>query len=266
MNSTHVFCLMLLLAFMSPYVFTYSINMTPKTKTHKNTHRIKFDMTPLNADMKPKADLCPLCVNIMDQTINQLLNIILNVGVLGSCNALCSYLGDYGQIVVAGCNLLCDYVGITEFIALIEAADLDPIWMCEELHACTIHDCTASVCATFNNTEVRPPTGHNGDTFTVHSVLNVYNQSGTGELIILVQMPDGNVLEGGNLVPEGFMPGAYNMNFRIDAVDDPDQDPPLIFMPGKYITELVACQGMCGSKHAHSKTLAVVKTSFEIAH
>merc|ERR1719487_3158892 len=151
MNSTHVFCLMLLLAFMSPYVFTYSINMTPKTKTHKNTHRIKFDMTPLNADMKPKADLCPLCVNIMDQTINQLLNIILNVGVLGSCNALCSYLGDYGQIVVAGCNLLCDYVGITEFIALIEAADLDPICSFDQGNELCDTDIVAQQVATSDN-------------------------------------------------------------------------------------------------------------------
>jgi len=54
----------------------------------------------------------------MDQSINILLNIILNAGVIGSCEALCSYMPN--QIEATICNLLCDYVGITEFIKIIE--------------------------------------------------------------------------------------------------------------------------------------------------
>jgi len=38
------------------------------------------------------ADLCPLCVNLLDQTINQLANIIINAGVLGGCSDVCGYL------------------------------------------------------------------------------------------------------------------------------------------------------------------------------
>jgi hypothetical protein len=266
MNTTHLFALLIILAFVSPLVFTYSVQLAPREKSHKQTPHIKFDMTRIDNQLKTKFDVCPLCVNLMGQTINQLLNIILNVGVIGSCSALCSYLGPYGQIAVTGCNLLCDYVGITEFIKLIELADLDPIWLCEELNACTIHDCTASICAEFKNTNVHPQSGVAGTTFSLSSVLAVYNQSGTGELLVLIQMPTGEVLEGGNLVPEGFLPGQYQVRFDIDTSDDPRQDPPLIFVPGKYITELVACQGMCGSKHSHSRTLAVVKSNFTITN
>lgn len=54
----------------------------------------------------------------MDQTIQTLLNIILNAGVVGSCSALCGMLPN--QIEATVCNLLCDYVGIKEFIHIIE--------------------------------------------------------------------------------------------------------------------------------------------------
>lgn len=53
----------------------------------------------------------------MDQTINILLNVILNGGVIGSCGKLCSYLPN--QVEVTVCNLLCSYVGIKEFIKLV---------------------------------------------------------------------------------------------------------------------------------------------------
>lgn len=57
-------------------------------------------------------------VSFTSQAIDQLLNIIVNVGVLGSCGALCSYLPN--KIEATVCNLLCDYVGIDEFVKIVE--------------------------------------------------------------------------------------------------------------------------------------------------
>ena len=42
--------------------------------------------------IKGDYELCDMCIQLLDQTINQLLNIILNVGVIGSCGELCGYL------------------------------------------------------------------------------------------------------------------------------------------------------------------------------
>lgn len=83
-------------------------------------------------------DLCPTCINVADESINVLLNLILDTGILGSCQTLCTALAQKTGSEAAGviCNIVCDVVGIEEFIKLIENADLDPIWYCEIAKAC----------------------------------------------------------------------------------------------------------------------------------
>lgn len=143
------------------------------------------------AFVAPKAgfSLCPTCISLLDQTINQLLNIILQAGVLGSCGAICSYLSNEGQLVVAACGLICEYLGVEEFIKLVQEADLDAIYGCQLVGICPINDCKAAVCAQFFNTRVVPGTAAKGATFTAVSQLRVYNQTGTGELAFEVDGP-----------------------------------------------------------------------------
>ena len=50
------------------------------------------DAAKIAASRVGSSDLCPLCINLLDQTINQLVNIILNAGVIGGCGDLCNYL------------------------------------------------------------------------------------------------------------------------------------------------------------------------------
>jgi len=208
-------------------------------------------------------DGCGICVNVMSQGINQLLNVILNLGVIGSCNQLCGYLEEYGQLAVTGCNLACDYVGIELFIKAIEKADLDPIWLCEEIKICPVHDCTLPTCATFNNTLVDPTSAPKETVFHASSVLEIFDLTGTGEIIFEVLMPTGDVLGGGELVPKGFQKGVYDIRFDIETNDQPG-DPPIEFIPGTYKVGVVVCQGMCGSSHSHSRRLADTYTSFKI--
>ncbi len=57
---------------------------------------------------------CAICNSFINQGINQLLNVILQGGVLGGCADLCGKaFPDPSQKTIAGiCNLLCDAVGV----------------------------------------------------------------------------------------------------------------------------------------------------------
>ena len=95
-----------------------------------NIHHI----TKPNVDL----DLCPTCINVADESINTLLNLILDTGIIGSCQTLCSALAQKTgkEIIGVICNIACDVVGIEEFIKMVENADLDPIYYCELAKMC----------------------------------------------------------------------------------------------------------------------------------
>jgi hypothetical protein len=255
---------LILAAFMSP-VITMNLKLKTKQVGHSHiTKNAKVSITRLSELHKPQLDACPFCVNLMDQTLNQLLNIILNVGVLGSCNQLCNYLSEYGTVAVMGCNLLCDYVGIEGFIKLINMAELDPIWMCDEIGVCTVNDCKAKTCALFENTRVSPQKAHKGDNVTLTTILNVLNATSTGELEFLVLSNITVPIVDGELVSQGFKPGRYAIQVVLPLVDQDDPDFPVIFGKGKYQFNVEACEGLCGNHHSHERRLAKTSPEFEI--
>lgn len=202
----------------------------------------------------PELSLCPMCVQFMSQAINGLLQIILQGGVLGSCGALCGQLPNKVEATV--CNLLCDYVGITEFLKLVQDADPDPIWICEELHTCP--DCEGA--ATITQLAVNPPTGPQGTSFNIAMDFTVQNKTCTGEIAISINPPAPAFPFGSAQLVEGFKPGAYGVKFDLKA--QPSQQEP--FNPGKYGVVTAICAGSCGSKHAHAKVLSEKQASFEI--
>lgn len=83
-------------------------------------------------------DVCPTCINVAEQSINILLNLILDSGIIGTCGTLCQALADKtgSQVLGTVCDLVCDVLGIDEFIKLLDKADLDPIWYCEIAKLC----------------------------------------------------------------------------------------------------------------------------------
>eukprot|EP00762_Andalucia_godoyi_P000514 ANDGO_05370.mRNA.1 Countin-1 len=218
--------------------------------------------SPVRVTSAPKGvsrvqlDLCPLCVQFADQALNQLLNIILNAGVIGGCSDLCSKLPN--KVEATACNLLCDVVGIEVFIKAIQKADLDPIWYCEILKTCPVHDCEGP-CAKIENVAIQPPSGPAGTTFDITMTFTVFNQTGTGEIVIDVESPDGPGFGDGSL-NEGFAPGNYGVKFQLQA--QPSEDEP--FSPGTYKVDLAICEGQCGSKHPHSAVYDVKSSSFQI--
>lgn len=98
-----------------------------------NTFNIRRVQSP-----NVRFNLCPTCINVADQSINILLNLILDSGIIGTCGTLCQALAEKtgSQLIGTICDLVCDGVGIDEFIHLLERADIDPIWYCEMAKMC----------------------------------------------------------------------------------------------------------------------------------
>jgi hypothetical protein len=83
-------------------------------------------------------DWCPQCINTWDQLLEVALDVILEVGVLDSCGQLCDLVAKESGSDLLGfiCTMGCDFLGLDEFSKLIEAADLDPIYYCEQMNLC----------------------------------------------------------------------------------------------------------------------------------
>ena len=83
-------------------------------------------------------DLCPECINEAVELINVVMNIILDEGILGSCGDLCNaVLNKTGSKVLGDlCSAGCDVIGIDEFVKMIIAADIDPIYYCQLVDMC----------------------------------------------------------------------------------------------------------------------------------
>lgn len=197
---------------------------------------------------------CPTCVSFVAQTISQLENIIANVGIIGGCAKVCSYLPN--QVEATVCNLLCDIVGIEAFVKLIEAADPDPIWICEEMTVCSTN---ANAAANITSLTVAPEKGPRGSTFNILASYQVTNTIATGTLEVLVLPPASSPMGEGYLLVDQ-TPNTYNDRFTLKT--QPSEQQP--FNPGEYKVEVAVCEGSCGSTHSNTKTLSVAKTSFTL--
>ena len=187
----------------------------------------------------PQIDFCKPCIEFMDEALNELIQIIANGGVIGSCDALCSLLPN--SVEAGVCNILCDIVGIEEFIKLLNIVDPDPIFICEELGSCP-HRVGSVV---IDTTTVQPKIGGLGTTFTFTLDFTVLNETGTGELYIEVDPPGyGEPLSDGELI-ESLTPGPYSVSFQVKAQQSEDEP----WSAGQYSAFFAVCEGSCFSPH-----------------
>ena len=224
----------------------------------KHGRQLTLGASPVNLK-KPDLDLCNVCYQLTGQTINQLLNIILNGAVVGGCNELCGLLNASEAIDVA-CNLVCDLVGIKEFIAAIEKADLDPVYMCEILKACKVFDEGDANITAFT---ITPKQGPAGTEFQLEVDFKTKNGTGTGEAVIEVHTVDHFPVDGGQLM-ESLDPGSYSIKFTLQTQKNCQQEPCEMWEKGIYNVTMRLCNGECGSKHPHSQLYDTATGSFQI--
>ncbi|WAR19856.1 CTuncharacterized [Mya arenaria] len=196
-------------------------------------------------------DKCKTCIDFAGQALNELLNIILQGGVVGGCADLCNALASKTSPAIGTvCNILCDIVGIEEFIKIVQNADLDPIYYCELIPACPIND---NGDAHFTSFQVSPKSGPQG-VFDIDFTYESKNGTGTGEIAIEID----------TLAPAGSYNGDIQLKAQPDPNCDPTQGPCEQWLPGTYTVKIAICNGECGSKHPHSAIYDETSATFTI--
>merc|ERR1712100_762305 len=211
-----------------------------------SAHKLVLNGTPKRIESKSDDvgfSMCPICNQLAATSINSLLNVILQGGIIGSCGALCGQLPEKWESVA--CNLVCDYVGVSEFIKAIDKADLDPIYMCELIDLCPVHDGGSGKIL---NITTNPPSGPSGTTFEFTMVFDIYNQTGTGVIEVGIIPPGSQFGSGEGFLNEGYEPGRYGVQIQLNT----ELSEEMQWSPGQYTVEFDLCYGECGFKHPHS--------------
>merc|ERR1711964_871052 len=138
----------------------------------------------------------------------------------------------------------CEIAGIEEFSKLLQEADPDPIYICEEVKLCP-HSTTAA--ANITELTISPESGAQGTEIT------------TGELVVVVVPPDAESFGSGSTIFTQ-APGAYGGKLQFKATPS-EQEP---FDPGQYQVVAAVCEGSCGSIHKWNATLSEKTTTFKI--
>lgn len=202
--------------------------------------------------------LCGTCVAFAEESIDELLNVILNKYIVHTCDDLCGYLSKELDKIV--CNVLCDYVGIKAFIEALEAADLDPIYYCELLGQCPVVNGGAG---NITSITITPPSSPVGTDLTVTMQFTITNRTSTGQIAINIQPPGDYEAVYSDFLNDGYFPNNYSVNIDVNTQGSVDQngDP---WPAGNYQVTLYLCSGLCGSKHPHAFLISSEETSFTL--
>merc|ERR1712032_319874 len=197
-------------------------------------------------------DMCKPCYDLSGQAINGLLQVIMQVGVVDSCQELCEQAVPVGGGKQTACDLVCGAIGLKAFMAAVEKSDLDPIYLCELTHSCPPGDDDAYL--EIEQVAASPEVVVKGDEVRMGVQMNVTKASGVGQFRLTVNGPgsalpisQGFFLETG--VPEGEQLLTVSLSLKDQQAQ---QGPPKTFEAGQYNFSFHLCQGECGSKHPHS--------------
>jgi len=231
---------------------------SPSTVTRYATNGITVSIAPAPLPETTGSKFCGTCASLTGQSLNILLNYILQAGVVGGCSKVCGNLKTKTEQTV--CSIACDLAGVKAFAAAIEKADLDPIYFCEQLNFCPHDDNGAGSIASL---DVSPLSAEQGSKFEGDLSVTVTNHTGAGEFRFGISGgvdPDSGA---SSIFPE-LNPGSYTVKISIDTTPAEDPTKGAQWVPGNYTLAGEFCMGECGSKHPHSKVFGETVVSFTI--
>ncbi|CAF1143431.1 unnamed protein product [Rotaria sordida] len=211
-------------------------------------------------------NLCSTCFASGDDSLDILLNLILNGSTISTCGTLCQSLAEKtkSQLLGTFCDSACDAVGIEKFITLIKHADLDDIWYCELAKICPIKDDGDAKITTFS---ISPTTGPKKTSFYITVIYVSKNGIGTSGFAIDIYTLDHIILSGRYLL-KAATAGTYSERLVVTSDPDPQCDPLQEecekWLPGIYNVTVQICNGECGSKNPHSSIYDTAKGSFQV--
>jgi len=188
-----------------------------------------------------------------------LANQILNGVIVNDCEELCALLTPYGWYAVVACDAVCLGFGIDAFINLIVNEDIDPIWYCELLDMCTIDDCQGD-CLDITVYITRPNRIPQGGVINQYFTVDVKKPwNGTGMFTFVINDPVQGQQEQDALIDGGWGP----VGTATYAIQIPSAEAQLT-VNATISSQILICNGECGSKHPHSRIFSQASTTFII--
>jgi len=199
---------------------------------------------------------CELCIAFWNEALDNLIQIIENIGVGAGCSAICGALPQQWEQQI--CLLLCEIVGSEYFGELVNDIDPDPIWNCMELYACPS---VSNVTGNITSITVTPKVGPVGNTFSVTATYKV-SATGTGQVVLYFVAPDDGFEFGffQNII--SLPAGSYTTTESFSSA--PTEEAP--FYDGTYTVFAEVCEGTCGGTHSYEYNVAIDATLFNMVN
>jgi len=238
----------------------YLLRTAHKTSRHYRTMKPGQVVTPPKPALPalPKEHYgCELCIAFWNSALNNLIQILENVGVGATCAEICGELPQ--QWEADACMLFCQIVGEEYFGELINDIDPDPIWTCMELYACPS---ATGVTGNITSIRVSPLVGPVGATFTVTASYKVFQTTGTGMVVLWFVAPGDGFEFGFAQEIIALPPGSYSTSESFSSA--PTEEAP--FYDGTYTVFAEVCEGTCGGTHGGEYQIALDATLFNMVN
>lgn len=226
-----------------PHSFTLDQKSIQFTITNSTKQVIKPTKVRVNNPL-PKSVPCVSCVDFFDETLDELLNIFLNLAVGAGCQEACGQLPETWEVAI--CSVLCLFAGVEAFADLLNSVDLDPIYLCTALDACPANTCQNN-CTKITSATASPKVASLRTTFNINALIQVMNPTGTGVTRAVITPPGGNNQNGPILLEvmnEGWTVGIQKVVIPFET-DWEDWNYPY----GLYQITVQSCASDCDNMH-----------------
>lgn len=120
-------------------IFAYASGDVQLTQLRKmpNLPKPKIETTAVEILDQNQLSYCEACWGVADEAIEVWLEIFLYSGTFATCAEFCTVVETWGT----GCIAVCAVLGDEAFFKLLNATDLDPVYVCQLISACPVDDC-----------------------------------------------------------------------------------------------------------------------------